>query len=216
MAIELTPTTLNDSPPGGWRVTVTATNHTIQHYDYISFRNAYEQHCVGNGIPLGPLWEEELLDRICKENQPLWSNHCKRIGKFTPIKKAGNFGALMTFLRMIERWLKDVASGEQAFVDQDTADARSLICATCPYNTQQLTFGCGTCGTSFFSLVASLLGKTIKSKAHDKIGQCGICLCATQVSVWVPLEVQQQALSDDTKRLFRENVQSFCWKAQGL
>lgn len=211
----LTVQTFSETPPGGWKVHVHETNHTVSHYAFDAFIKAYESHLLANNIPLLPNYQETLVDRMCREN-PNWD--CKQAGKFKAIGKGNLFGPIMSFLRFALNWAKESAiDGKPAWESQEVAQARANICATCPYNTRKILFSCGGCGSLFIKTMALILGKSLHVSGEDRIGACRLCQCTLKVAVHMPLKVQQDALDERTKELFREpEVQKFCWKSSGL
>lgn len=210
----LTVQTFSETPPGGWKVHVHETNHTVSHYAWDAFIKAYEGHLLANNIPLLPNYQETLVDRMCREN-PNWD--CKQAGKFKAVGKGNLFGPIMSFLRFALNWAKESAiDGKPAWVSQEVAQERANICASCPYNSRKILFSCGNCGGAFVKLAAMVMGKELALKEDRPIGSCKICSCVLKVAVHMPLKVQQDALDESTKDLFREPELTFCWKSRGL
>lgn len=211
----LTVATTKETPHGGWKVTVEKTGHTISHFAYDAFISAYENHCLANNIPLPPNYQEQLLDRMCREN-PSWE--CRQAGKSKARGSGIKFGPVMSFLRFVLNWTKEsLKDGKPAWEDTSVAQTRANICMTCPYNTRTIAFGCGGCAGAFGKLLGMVLGKDMKLEGEDRLGSCGICQCTLKVAVFMPLKPQQDALDESTKEQFRDpQVQSYCWKASGL
>ena len=209
MAVKFEVLTVNETPPGGWKATLPGTNKVISHYDYTSFIKQYESFCLANKVYLGPLWVEELLSDMCEQNMPLWSNHCKRAGKFKPHKMV-SFASVMSFLNVLKKWITDGG----VFESQEVAEHRASICSTCPMNSKkQLSWGCGSCSHAYNKLLSWMLGSRTTSYANV-CGSCGVCGCAINAAVFFPISAQQEGLTDDMKQTFSEL--DFCWKRQEL
>ena len=213
MAIEFTVNTKSESPPGNWKITVPETGYTVKHYAYDAFLKAYEAHMLANNIPLEPDYEDQLLDRMCRENQPEWQNFCKRTGGILK-RKATGFASAMGFLNVLRKWVVDMAKGKDAFVSPEIAEERAKICSSCPLNSKQAAFGCGTCQSTFLKLIHLLVGNR-KTPYSTSCGFCGACGCAINAAVWFPIEAQKEGLTEGMKDSFQQ-VKTFCWKAKGL
>ena len=211
----LTVATTKETPPGGWRITVEKTGHTVSHYDWNAFIAAFEGHCLANNIPLTPSYQDQLLDRMCREN-PLWE--CKQAGKFKAKGTGSQFGPIMSFLKFVLNWTKEsIKEGKVGWEEREVAQERANICKTCPYNTKTITFGCGGCAAAFGKLLALVLGKNMELEGGWKLGSCRICSCTLKVAVWMALTPQQEALDEPVKEQFRDpGVSKFCWKSKGL
>jgi len=213
MSVELELATLTETPPNQFRYRVPETGYLVKSYDATTFFNAYSSHCKANQIPLAPNWKEVLIDLACKQNATEWHTVCRRVGKNKP-RKGIPFAAAMQFLNVVKEWAKNTLGGESAFVPQEEANARALTCTTCPFNTQKIVWGCGSCMSAFIKGVFAIIGK--RTTPYDNsLGGCALCGCALKVSVHVPLAPQQSALDEATKKSFRD-VSTYCWKSSGL
>lgn len=210
MPIEFILKTTKETPPGSFRVTIPQSGLTITHYDWTAFTNAYRDHHIANGFPLTEDWREELQDRLCRENMPLWQDFCKRVGKRVG-RKGLSFGAIMSGLNVMKSIVGRILKGEAAWVPQEEAERRAAICVTCDLNSKRITFGCGSCSSGFLKLLKLVIGNKTTTQ-DNSLGSCGVCSCALKVAVHVPLDLQWDALDEPTKEKFRDPSLSYCWK----
>lgn len=88
-----------------------------------------------------------------------------------------------------------------SYVDQETADKRSEICASCPMNIVPSK-------TNWETWADDVAEHTIgdrKSKFHDKLNSCQVCTCVMKSKVWIgeKLEFTPDELS---------KFPNFCWQ----
>jgi hypothetical protein len=199
----------SSTPPQGWKYTQPESGATFAHYDYITWKNSILSHRKANNYPIPDDFEDDLVNEACKQN-PHWPGSvCKRLAspRGHARKKLG-WKEAFAFLRVLEAFVKQGG----ALVDQEEANRRAEICARCPKNIP-IASSCGACETGLRSLLKFLI-RDKKTWADAEIESCGVCGCNLKASVWFPLEVQQQGLSEEQKAEFRSI--DYCWKRSGL
>lgn len=201
---------VNETPPGQWRFTVPQTGATFISHDWVQFTNSLREHYLANNIPLKEGWKDDLADKLCQQNMPLWHEHCKHAGKPKP-RKGLSFGAIMSGLNVLKVCVERILKGEAAWIPQEEAERRAAICVGCDLNSKHISFGCGSCMGAFTKLLKLIIGN--KKTSHDNLlGQCGVCSCALKASVHIPLDLQWNALDEEAKEKFRDPGLSYCWK----
>jgi len=197
----------NSTPPGGWEYKQPESGRVFKHYSYEAWTNAIREHRLGNGYLMTADWQLELQDQLCKKNPNLFPGTCRRVNMLGR-KRRFSFGATMSFLGMLWKWLRD----GRPMVEQEEAERRAAICVTCPYN-QPLQHSCGACFSSMLKWISKIVGDR-KTENDDKLGSCGICSCSLKPAVHFPLAAQQDNLSEDIKNDFRQI--EYCWKRENL
>ena len=93
---------------------------------------------------------------------------------------------------------------EGSLVNQEEANRRAAICATCPRNTSKVTEFCVSCATR--TLVANVSQfLTAKSTPSDStLDHCDICQCELKLKVWCPKESMDEPE-------YREKWPEHCW-----
>jgi hypothetical protein len=199
------------SPNGGWKIKHPVTGVEFSHYDFDSIAKMYTQHCIANNVMLSPVWEEEFLSEMCKQN-PQWGKSCIRASMKNVTRRPLTLQAALSFLNMMKNWALKTMSGKPPFVSQQVADWRADMCASCPMN-GTLQFGCGACMAGVLSIIHSIVGKR-KTRRDSELGACLVCSCSLKAAVHIPLNVQQAGLPDHLKEDFKRI--DYCWKKEGL
>jgi hypothetical protein len=90
-------------------------------------------------------------------------------------------------------------------VSQEVAEARALICSRCVLNMS--IPGCGSCAGLANAVVAIKGAKTTK---HDHLlKSCGICLCANEAQIWLPIESLAKSTTPEMREKY--NRVDECW-----
>lgn len=104
--------------------------------------------------------------------------------------------------QIIKDWL---GSGGFA-VDRTLAQTRADVCVNCPMNKP---------GSKITDAVASAIKEHIQLKntmglrvqGEKSLHQCGVCLCATRLKIWCPIELISARTDQDELAKFPE----MCW-----
>lgn len=116
------------------------------------------------------------------------------------------FKTVKSFTQFLWNWK---LSGAQ-LVDQNTANIRASICATCHNNqaSKDVRKGCSVCNKMGNKVLDGIRNEIISGNRtpHDgKLLACAICGCDNRISVWIPNNV---LLASEDVNAFP----SFCWK----
>jgi hypothetical protein len=192
-----------DVPSGGWTYTDPDTGVRLNHININEVFKQATQLRVANRLGIPRMWPMVFQSLICEQNN-LGEAFCK---PFQSPKEKGKtrsltVGDVRNFLAVLKEWMTTRAD----FVSQEEAERRASICAGCPQNVP--ASGCAGC-TSIISLIASIVGRRKTSK-DDGLLNCGICGCANQAQVHVPLDVLAKGITSDMA--FPDN----CWKKNSL
>ena len=95
-------------------------------------------------------------------------------------------------------------------VDQNTANLRASICASCHNNkpSKDVRKGCSVCnkmGKTALDQIRQPIIDNNKTTSDGALMTCGICGCDLRISVWIPNSV---LLSPEDSNAYP----SFCWK----
>lgn len=195
-------------PPGGWYFQEGA--FKIEGQTFSDLVVNLRTHRKSNGKPEGdPV--REIHDQISSRWPEGTIDKVNGTHVSTPIQRAQNF-----FLT-----LKNFILEGGAFVDQNTANIRSQICATCHNNVpgseaRPVSGSCRGCGKLMQSIEESAIAASRRFVVGDRrtdhdelLKSCGICGCDNRVAIWFPLNAFR---IDETNR---NAYPTFCWKKGG-
>lgn len=158
-----------------------------------------------NGIPIGLDFTQELINALCEK---YGSEYCKSDDPRAPIPiRQLNMSQVYTGTSVAVRFL---AAGTP-LVSREEAERRASICATCKFNVF-FSKGCGggICG-KLLELVQRIIGAQ-GTTYEAQLESCLICGCFLKVAVWIPREMQWDALPDFQKIQYETNAPANCWK----
>lgn len=118
------------------------------------------------------------------------------------------FNTVQSFVQFLLNWYLKGAK----LVDQNTANLRASICATCHNNlpTKEIKKGgCSSCNKMGGIVLNSIRSKIIggsRTTNDPKLLACGICGCDNRISVWIPNQVLVDSMHDVNA------YPTFCWK----
>jgi len=176
-------TDTSTSPPGEWKWTEPSTGYTIRARAYSEFLRLVYNHRLGNlGLDIGEGWKERFEDDWCKQNNLDGTPFCEDGTYYAPSEdRPLHWSDVVRFLHSMLQWL----SGGRKLVEQDEAERRAAICATCPMNTQ-LDVSCPGC-VKLGQLIAETKGNR-SSSIDDKLHVCRVCRCELKTKIWFPQE----------------------------
>jgi hypothetical protein len=129
---------------------------------------------------------------------------CQRLAGDTACKPCSQVSQTISF-NSIVRWVTAmynfVANNRFELVEQDEAERRAAICASCPY--QVSTAGCWGC-KGIAGMLPAIAGAR-KTSYDAQLQACNVCGCYNAVSVHLPVNVQN---GDDLP------FPQWCWKVQ--
>jgi hypothetical protein len=186
-------------PKNGWVYTHESTGTTIKAKSWNELVKRVRGYRVANGITLGPNFEEQIGEDVCKQQG--WGDPVC-VEQEPPSVEKRQLGVMdvVNFLKVVKHWLLN----NPTLVEPEEADRRAAICAACPYNVDAV--GCFGCTN-----IAGLMFDVIKERATPHDGQlknCQVCGCVNRAQVWVPKETLDQGVSPE----MREEFPAHCWK----
>lgn len=192
-------------PPDGYRYFQAETRVTIRGGDYRDLFLQVKAHRLANNIPLGPLWQDEVEDQLCRA---LPSGFCRQTN---PNRDRINVATRVTW-GDIERGTSAMvnwALGGMAYCDQALAEKRADICSRCFYNVQ-IQERCGGCG-ALVNLVHRAIGGR-KTRSDPSLRQCAVCKCSNAVQVHFPIEQLATTVPPEMLKQFPD----WCWKKEEI
>lgn len=111
-------------------------------------------------------------------------------------------------------WSFFIGGGQ--LVDQNTANMRAAICASCHNNKESGEIkrsGCcgkGKLASLAINTVRSSLIKDKKTTSDSRLLACGLCGCDLKIKVWFPLSALGQTVEEANA------WPSFCWRKKIL
>lgn len=193
------PTTV---PPGGFRYLQAETNTTLREASLPELLVKVRDHRLANHLPIPLEWKAHILQWLCEQMPPGICRHVPGTPDIPlpPAHRPLSVVEALSGAKVLGAWLFNGFSK----ISQEEADARSRICAACPFN--QPAEGCTTCASNALrEAVEGVIGKA-RTVAHDSIHTCQVCGCNLRVAVWCPADLIEQHKSDK-----QENKPSFCW-----
>ncbi len=158
------------------------------------------KYATDNNYPIPTV--EEAEDQLCRTLSGEW---CSGGDEYSFVSNRFTFD---DFLRGMKTLGEFVVKGE--IVSQEVAEARALVCSRCVLN---MTIpGCHSCVGLANAVVAI---KGAKSTKHDHLlKSCGICLCANEAQVWLPIESLSKSTTPEMLEKYKRV--SECWKKNEL
>lgn len=186
-------------PKGGWIYIHKPTGTTIKAKTWNELVSRVRGYRVANGIALGPNFEEQLGEDVCKQ-QGWGSPVCEEQEPPTVEKRQLGVMDVVNFLKVVKHWLLN----NPTLVEPEEADRRAAICASCPYNVDAIgCFGCTNIAGHMFDVIKE------RATPHDgQLKNCQVCGCVNRAQVWVPKETLDQGVSPE----MREEFPDHCWK----
>jgi hypothetical protein len=185
----------NETPPDKFRFKF-GDGHTVHAFDKPDWIEKTHKYASDNGYPIPTI--EEMEDQLCRTLSGEW---CSGGDEYSFVTNRFTFDDFLRGMKTLgEFFVKDQV------VSQETAEARSLICSRCVLNMS--IPGCGTCAGLANAVVAIKGAKTTK---HDHLlKSCGICLCANEAQIWLPIESLAKSTDDEMREKY--NRVDECWK----
>ena len=190
------------TPPNGFRYTFSQDGVQVHCGVYEDFLLKVKQHYQRNGYAMPEDWAEQAEDQCCRL---MPAGVCMYGDGSEPefiINNRFSFDDVVNGTKTLAAW---VASGFP-LVEQEVAEARASICTACYANVS--IPGCTSC-VNFAQVVSEVVGrKELKTDQFLENKSCAYCRCASQVNVWIPVEVSRHGLSQE----FLEQAPEHCWK----
>lgn len=190
---ELIPTTV--VPSGGYSYTQAETGLTLSADNIHQLIARVVDHRRANGLPVPFNIEDEVTSKVCGERPELCREADLSVPKSKPIT-----------LAMVLRITRTMFQAGFEREDQETADTRAAICASCDDNiTPQ---GCTGCSSSAIKKAVAFVVGNRKTPHDSLLNSCKHCGCFNEAQVWIPLEALQSQITETEN----EALPDHCWK----
>lgn len=191
---ELFPTATIVGDVYGFFYHVEATNTVFVSYGWRELAKTVQEHLTGNGIEI-PLNLGLIMQATFCQYRP---DLCVERSEESEAK----VGAFLMMKRFYNSAIKPYLAGQ--LVDQEEANRRAAICATCPKNTDKLVEFCVSCSTrSLVGHINQFLTSRHTPSDH-LLKTCSTCGCDLKMKIHCPTE------SMDYPEL-REKWDANCW-----
>lgn len=175
---ELFPTATIVGDVYGFFYHVEATNTVFVSYGWRELAKTVQEHLVGNGIEI-PLNLGLIMQATFCQYRP---DLCVERSAEAEAK----VGAFLMMKRFYNSAIKPYLAGQ--LVDQEEANRRAAICATCPKNTDKIVEFCVSCSTrSLVGHINQFLTSRHTPSDH-LLKNCAVCHCLNSMKVWVRKE----------------------------
>lgn len=188
-------------PPDKYRYTFPS-GYVVKADDRGEWFAAIKKHAKDNGITLPDGWEALAEDQLCRVLPP---GMCRYGDGTVPVQTVDIRMTPDGFMRGMGSLLRVALTGEP-LVEQEVAEERARICASCPANVN--IAGCASCADVADS-IAKIRGAR-KTEGDAVLRHCAICLCSNKSQVWVKEEILAKAITPKMRAQFQ--TLSHCWK----
>lgn len=187
-----------ESPPGGWKLTVTQTGIRITAPFFGILRNRVRDHMRANSIPITEDFDEWCADAACRECG-FGGPFCKKSEPKPESEKLPYLSLAMArrFVETMWQVIKD-----RRFVSREEAERRAEICRGCELATA--IGGCKGCSSLFRKLERVMKHNPIDMPKHQEF--CGACGCVLRLKVFIPNDVLDRAETE------RPKYHPSCWR----
>jgi hypothetical protein len=170
-------------PPGEWKWTEPLTGFTIRGRGWSKFLSDVHNHRVANiGCDISDGWQERFQSDYCTQNGLENTQWCQDEKYYAPDESRPlHWSDIQRFLFSMIQWV----AGGRKLVEQDEAERRAAICATCPKNVD-LHIACPSC-VKLDALIAETKGDRATS-LDASLRNCEVCRCFLPTKVWYPTE----------------------------
>lgn len=167
---------------------------------------AIDRHYKDNRYEQPENWRELAEDQLCRHLSGEWCSGG------TPHSFVSSRFTLDDFIRGT-KVLGSFALSSAEVVPSSQAEQRALICSRCPVNFP--VPGCSAC-SKMADVVATAKGAR-GTKYDHLLRACGICHCANEAAVWVPIEFLAKGITPDMEKTYAEiDAAGECWKIREL
>jgi hypothetical protein len=167
------------------------------YFDYYTLVQAYKEHRKANDLPIPDNYNELIQEQICSQLPPQLCTY-ERSTDQSWVNLHFTVGDVIDFTKVL---LAHAKEGRQ-YVEQEEAERRAKICASCYLNIN--VSGCGACR----QLVEALTLGDRSTSLDEQLKSCAVCKCFNRCTVHFPIEILE---TSDTKER-QEQYPSFCWK----
>ncbi len=189
----------NQTPPDKFRY-VFPDGFKVHAFGRDEWREKIVAYATDNNYPIPTV--EECEDQLCRTLSGEW---CIGGDEYSFVSNRFTFDDFLRGMKTLsEFFVKDQV------VSQEVAESRALICSRCVLN--MTVPGCVGC-TGLANAVVAIKGA--KSTKHDHLlKSCGICLCANEAQIWLPIETLAKSTSPEMLEKYKRVGE--CWKKNEL
>ena len=192
---KLTPTSV--VPSGGYTYTQEETLHTIRADSFTQLVSEVIGHRKANNLPIPFNIEDIVEDDLCRNRSELCTD------SEAHLKQNPNTPLTLNSAVKLTRTL--FAAGTER-VDQEVAEERAAICATCEDNVQPK--GCTGCNSGLMQKAIEFIVGAKKTPHDGQLKSCKHCGCFNAAQVWIPLDALQKTITESENK----NLPEHCWK----
>lgn len=185
------------TPPGGWRYVQRESGKVITATSFLNLVAEVQQHRMANGYPIQMDMEQEVDEGVCREIPEACVER-----KHEAIPSRLNIRNVLNFTMTLG---ESILKGNPK-VDEEEANRRAKICATCPANIN--ADGCGACNLDTINSLITKLTGAMPTRYDDKLESCRYCGCLNKAQVWFPLDILKRHLNPE----IAEALPTACWK----
>ena len=170
-------------PPGEFRYQQPETGFKVQTRSWSQMLQQVHSHRVANfGCDIEAGWQARLEHDYCLQNSLDGTQWCSDEKYSAPDESRPlHWSDIQRFLFSMIQWV----AGGRKLVEQDEAERRAAICATCPNNVD-LHVACPSC-VKLDALIAETKGDRATS-LDASLRNCEVCRCFLPTKVWYPTE----------------------------
>jgi hypothetical protein len=170
------------------------------HWDHLVSQVIAER--KANGAAVGTELEDEI-DSWAAASHPL---EAMAVDERFPKRRTLNLDDIVRGTKTI---LAFKLAGSPLVSDEE-AERRSEICLRCPLNLGWAQH-CSIC-EGLSAVVQTAIGAK-KTRNGQGLAACNICQCSNKAQIWMPLEILNQALTDEMRQDFQFAKEAWnCWK----
>lgn len=169
-------------PPGGFQFKDPLTGYEVKAATYSLWTDLARQHRASNGLP--PPDVAEMEHQNCMR---LGENGCRTFCESSdPVLAVESIGLGIADIARGTATILALKAAGTPLVEQEQAEARALVCKTCPYNVSYKK-PCGSLCGELVEIVQKLVGG--RGTAQDDVLEaCAVCKCSLKAKVHVPLK----------------------------
>lgn len=191
-----------ESVPDGFRYTHPETGHTDRHVHKEVWLRMIRDHLRRMNLPIPDDIDAIAEDQCCRLLPPGFCVYADGSNPDRYINTRIGVDEIVNGTKVLASF---IAHG-MPVVEQSLAEARGKTCASCYANIA--TEGCSAC-RNFVSVVMEVSGnRKTSSDPYLERRACGVCKCATQAQIWLPIEILAKGMTPEMDSLWPAH----CWK----
>lgn len=191
-----------ESVPDGFRYTHPETGHTDRHIHKEVWFKKIRDHLRWMNLPIPDDIEAIAEDQCCRLMPPGICVYEDGSNTDRFINTRIGIDEIVNGTKVLSSFF---ANG-MPLVEQSLAESRGKTCSQCYANIH--AEGCSSC-RNLVGVVMEIAGaRKTSADSHLENRACGVCKCATQAQVWLPIEILAKGMTPEMDELWPP----FCWK----